>query len=120
MAHYIDGFVIPIPTARIRDYKRIARLAAKIWKEHGALDYYECVGDDLDIQWGRPFPALTNIGPDETVLFSWIVFKSRKHRDAVNAKVRADPRLDKMMADQDPPFDCQRMTYGGFQTIVRA
>jgi uncharacterized protein YbaA (DUF1428 family) len=117
MARYVDGYVLPVPKRNIEAYRRIARKAGKIWREHGALEFRECVGDDLNVQTGVPFPATIKLKPAETVMFSWIVFKSRAHRDRVNTKVMSDPRL----AGMDPktmPFDCNRMVYGGFKILV--
>jgi uncharacterized protein YbaA (DUF1428 family) len=113
---YVDGYVLPVPKKRIRDYERIARVAAKVWRDHGALEYRECVGDDLKVKCGLPFPRLMKLKPGETVVFAWIVFKSRAHRDRVNAKVMKDPRLAGM--DKDMPFDMKRMAYGGFTVLV--
>src|SRR5687767_1892609 len=118
MAHYVDGFVLPIPKDKIEQYRMIAESAGRVWKEHGAVEYYECVGEDLDVKDQVPFPRLANAKEDETVVFAWIVFKSREHRDEVNAKVLADDRLRCMMKDTEMPFDCSRMAYGGFTTIV--
>lgn len=115
---YVDGFVLPVPKKKIAAYKKLATLASKIWKEHGALDYYEAVGEDLKSQMGVPFPKIAKAKKGETVVFAWIVYKSRKHRDAVNKKVMADPRLQ-CMDPKDMPFDCKRMTYGGFNVIVK-
>jgi len=113
---YVDGFVLPIPVKNLKAYARVAKKAGKIWREHGALEYRECVGDDMDVKWGVPFPRQIKLKPGETAVFSWIVYKSRADRDRVNAKVMNDPRLDNMM---DPMlFDCKRMVYGGFKTIV--
>jgi uncharacterized protein YbaA (DUF1428 family) len=120
MAHYVDGFVIPLPAKKIDAYRRMAQKAAKIWREHGALDYKECVGDDLDIKFALPFPKGIKTKPGETVVFSYIVYKSRAHRDAVNTKVMKDPRIAAMCDPKDMPFDCKRMLYGGFKTIVEA
>lgn len=120
MSHYVDGFVIPVPKDNIETYRKIAEEAGKVWKEHGALEYYECVGDDLDVQHQVPFTRLAGAKPDETVVFSWILFSSREHRDEVNKKVMADPRLNDMMKDGAMPFDCSRMAYGGFKSIVEA
>lgn len=119
MPEYVDGFVIPIPTKNLGAYRRVATQASKLWKEHGALDYRECVGDDLDIKGVLPFPKLTKAKPEETVVFAWITYRSRKHRDQVNAKVMADPRLAKMCDPKNPLFDCKRMAYGGFKTLVK-
>ena len=120
MAHYVDGFVIPVPKDKIDQYREIAEKAGKIWREHGALEYRECVGDDLDVKDQVPFPRLASAQPEETVVFSWIVYESREHRDAVNAKVLADPRIAEMGCEGGMPFDCTRMAYGGFKTIVEA
>ncbi len=119
MAHYIDGFVIPLPKKSIGAYRRGAQKTGKIWRDHGALEFRECVGDDLDIKMGKPFPRGIKTKPGETVLFSYIVFKSRAHRDSVNAKVMKDPRLAKLVS-KPMPFDVKRMLYGGFKTIVEA
>lgn len=115
--HYVDGFVIPVPKKQVQAYRRIALKAGKIWREHGALEVRECVGDDLAVKGLVPFPRRLKLKPGETVVFSWIVFKSRAHRDRVNAKVMQDPRL----AAMDPvtvPFDLKRMLYGGFKVLV--
>jgi len=119
MAHYVDGYVIPVPKKSVNAYRREAQKAGKIWRDHGALEFRECVGDDLNVKMGLPFPRGIKIKPGETVIFSWIVYKSRAHRDSVNKKVMKDPRLLKMM-DQPMPFDAKRMLYGGFKTIVEA
>ena len=114
---YVDGFVLVVPKKKIDTYKKMARKAGKIWREHGALDYRECVGDDLKVKFGMPFTKLTKTKPTETVVFSYIVYKSRKQRDSINKKVMADPRL----AGMDPkkmPFDGKRMMWGGFKGIV--
>jgi uncharacterized protein YbaA (DUF1428 family) len=116
---YVDGFVIPIPKKNIEAYRKMARKAGKVWMEHGALEYRECVGDDLDLEaMGRPFPKLARTKAGETVLFSWIVYKSRAHRDRVNARVMKDPRIQAMMDPKKMPFDGKRMSYGGFRTVV--
>jgi uncharacterized protein YbaA (DUF1428 family) len=120
MAHYVDGFVIPVPKRSLDAYRRMAQKAGKVWREHGALDYRECVGDDLNVKMCLPFPRGIKSKPGETVVFSWIVFKSRAHRDRVNAKVMKDPRLAKSMEEDAMPFDGKRMLYGGFKTIVEA
>ena len=119
MAVYVDGFVIPVPKKGIAEYMRISRRAGKVWKEMGALEYRECVADDVNGKFGLPFPKLARTKPAETVVFSWIVFKSRAHRDRVNAKVMKDPRIAKM-GPETMPFDCKRMVYGGFNVIVEA
>jgi len=118
--NYVDGFVLPVPTMNVQLYRRISRAAGKIWREHGALEYRECVGDDLDVKFGVSFTQTIKLKPGETVMFSWIVFKSRAHRDRVNAKVHKDPRMAKMMEGVPMPFDLKRMVYGGFKVIVDA
>ena len=118
MGRYVDGFVIPVRKDRIEDYRRIAEQAAPIWKEYGALDYWECVGDDLDVKELVAFPQLAQAGPDETVVFAWVVFESREHRDQANAKIAADPRLGALLGD-NPPFDIRRIAYGGFKVLVQ-
>jgi uncharacterized protein YbaA (DUF1428 family) len=118
MAGFVDGFVIPVPKKNVASYRRLAQKAAKVWREHGALEVRECMGDDLDIKGVVPFTKLVKVKPGETVAFSWIVYKSRAHRDKVNAKVLKDPRLDEMMKGTKLPFDGKRMTYGGFKVIV--
>jgi uncharacterized protein YbaA (DUF1428 family) len=117
---YVDGFVIPIPKKNLAAYRRLALMASKVWIDHGALEYRECAGDDLDIECGLPFPKLTKMKPGETVVFAYITYKSRAHRDKVNAKVMKDPRIAKMCDPKNMPFDFQRMTCGGFKTIVEA
>jgi len=117
---YVDGFVVPVPTKNVSAYRRISQQASKVWKEHGALEYRECVGDDLKVNMGLPFPGIVKAKRNETVVFAWIVYKSRAHRDAVNAKVMKDPRLAKMMKKGAMPFDMNRMAYGGFKVIVDA
>lgn len=115
---YVDGYVLPVPKKNLQAYRRMAQQAGKIWREHGALDYKECAGDDLDAKWGVPFPRAMKTKPGETVVFAYIVFKSRAHRDRVNAKVMQDPRLKASMDASAMPFDCKRMIYGGFNVIV--
>jgi uncharacterized protein YbaA (DUF1428 family) len=115
---YVDGFVIPLPKNKIQTYRRMAKKAGEVWRELGALDYKECTGDDLKIKWGLPFPRLAKLKKGETVVFSWIVYKSRADRNKVNAKVMKDPRIAKMMEPGTMPFDMKRMSYGGFKIIV--
>lgn len=117
---YVDGFVLPVPKKNLATYRRIARKAGRVWREHGALEYRECVGDDLKVKMGLPFPRMVKPKAGETVVFSWIVYKSRAHRDRVNAAVMKDPRLANMMDMQAMPFDCKRMAYGGFKVLVEA
>lgn len=119
---YVDGFLIPIPTKNVQAYSRIAAKAGKVWMEHGALLYKECVADDMamqtpDGQSVSPFPDLARCKRGETVLFSFIVYKSKAHRDRVNKKVLADPRILAMM-DAPMPFDAKRMAFGGFRVLV--
>jgi uncharacterized protein YbaA (DUF1428 family) len=120
VARYIDGFLLPVPKKNIAAYRRLAVKASRIWKEHGALEYRECVGDDLNIKFTMPFPKGIRTKPGETVVFAYVVYKSRAHRDKVNAKIMKDPRLGGMCDPKDMPFDCKRMLYGGFKTIVEA
>jgi uncharacterized protein YbaA (DUF1428 family) len=115
---YVDGYVLPVPTKKLKEYQRIAQKAGKIWKEHGALEYKECAGDDMNVKFGVPFPKTMNVKKGETVIFAFVVFKSRAHRDKVNAKVMKDKRLTEAMDASKMPFDCKRMVYGGFKTIV--
>jgi uncharacterized protein YbaA (DUF1428 family) len=118
MPHYVDGFVLPVPRKKVESYRRMSAKAGKVWRDHGALEYRECVGDDLNVKMGLPFPRGIKVKSGETVVFSWIVFKSRAHRDRVNAKVMKDPRLATMMDPKAMPFDVKRMIYGGFKVIV--
>jgi uncharacterized protein YbaA (DUF1428 family) len=115
---YVDGFVLPVPKKNLQRYRRLAEKAGRIWREHGALEFRECVGDDLDVELGPSFPRGIKVKPGETVVFSWITFRSRAHRDAVNAKVMKDPRIANMKAPM--PFDVKRMLYGGFKVLVEA
>lgn len=115
---YVDGFVLAVPKKNVSAYRRMAAKAGKVWREHGALEFRECVGDDLKVKMGLPFPRLAKTKPGETVFFSWIVYKSRAHRDRVNAKVMKDKRIANMMNGNAMPFDVKRMAYGGFKTLV--
>ena len=115
---YADGFLLVVPVKNIPAYKRMASAAGKIWMEHGALEYKECSGDDLNIKMGIPYHELLKSKPGETIIFSWITFKSRAHRDKVNAKVMKDPRLACSMDMNNMPFDFNRMSFGGFKVIV--
>lgn len=114
---YVDGFVLVVPKKKLAAYKKMATRAATVWRDHGALDYRECVGDDLKVKMGLPFPKLAKTRPGEAVVFSYIVYKSRAHRDKVNAKVMKDKRLFEGMP-KEMPFDMKRMAYGGFKTLV--
>ncbi|MDX2199250.1 MAG: DUF1428 domain-containing protein [Phycisphaerae bacterium] len=115
---YVDGFLIPIKKKNLPAYRKMAIKASKIWKEYGALEYCECLGDDLNIPPTMSLLKSAKCKPDETVVFSWIVYKSKKHRDSVNKKIMTDPRIAAMMDPKDPPFDCKRMGYGGFKPMV--
>jgi uncharacterized protein YbaA (DUF1428 family) len=117
MARYVDGFVIPVPKKNVAKYRQIASNAGRIWREYGALDYKECVADDVKPGKVTSFPQSVKLKPGETVFFSYIVYKSRAHRDRVNAKVMKDPRIAKMGPDA-MPFDGKRMIYGGFEVLV--
>ena len=120
MPQYVDGFVLPVPTKNLAAYRKLAKKASRVWLEHGALEYRECVGEDLNTPFGRTFPELVKPKKGEALVFSWITYKSRAHRDRVNAKVMQDPR---MLKDCDPgklPFDVKRMSWGGFATLVQA
>jgi uncharacterized protein YbaA (DUF1428 family) len=119
MERYVDGFVIPMPKNKVDEYKRIAESAGAIWKEHGALEYWECLGDDLDVKNMVSFRKAADTREGETVVFSWIVFESREHRDKVNAAVMADPRIKELCGQGSEPFDCKRMVYGGFKKLVK-
>jgi uncharacterized protein YbaA (DUF1428 family) len=114
---YIDGFLLAVPKKKLQAYRRISQRAGRVWREHGALEYRECAGDDLKVKMGVSFARVARAKPGETVVFSWILYKSRAHRDRVNAKVMKDPRLQKMMV-QPMPFDMKRMAYGGFKVFV--
>lgn len=114
---YVDAFVLAVPKRKLSAYRRISVAAGKVWREHGALEYRECVGDDLGIKMGVPFPRLARAKPGETVVFSWILYKSRAARDRVNAKVMKDPRIAKSMKEP-MPFDIKRMAMGGFKVFV--
>jgi len=118
MARYVDGFVVPVPKKRLEAYRRMARTAGKVWRDHGALDYRECVADDVKVGKWTSFPRSVKLKPGETVVFSWIMYKSRVHRDRVNARVMRDPRLAEMMNPKAMPFDGKRMIWGGFTTLV--
>lgn len=120
MPKYVDGYVLPVPKKKLDAYRKMAQQAGKVWKEHGALQYFECAGDDLNVKWGTPFPKQLKLKPTETAVFAFIIYKSRAHRDRVNAKVMKDPRLNAMCDEKNPLFDFERMVYGGFTTIVEA
>lgn len=115
---YVDGYLIPIPKKNVQAYRRMANKAGQVWKEHGALDYKECVGEDLNIKGMVPFTKVSKAKSGETVIFAYVLFKSRKHRDTVNARVMNDPRIHSMCDPKKVPFDTKRMAYGGFNVIV--
>jgi uncharacterized protein YbaA (DUF1428 family) len=118
MARYVDGFVVPVPKGKLAAYRRLAQLAGKVWRDHGALEYVEAVADDVKPGKVTSFPQAVKLKRGEVVVFSWITYRSRRQRDQVNAKVMADPRLAKMMDPEKMPFDAQRMFWGGFKTLV--
>lgn len=115
---YVDGYLLPVPRKNLARYRRMARKAGKVWREHGALEVRETAGDDLQTKMAVPFPRRIKLKRGETVVFSWIMFKSRASRDRVNAKVMNDPRLASMMDPKAAPFDTKRMVYGGFKVLV--
>ena len=122
MANYIDGFVLPIPQEHLNQYKHVAETVAEIWREHGALDYFEYVGEDLKLEGTRSFPEFVNAKEDEAIVFGWVVFDSKETRDLANKRVAADPRMIDLIAPLTNPtrliFDAKRMVYGGFQSLV--
>lgn len=119
MPRYVDGYVVPVPKRKLSAYRRIAKLACKVWMDHGALEYHECAGEDLAVKVGCPFPRALKAKRTETIVFAWIVYKSRAHRDRVNAAVMKDPRLAAMGDPSAVPFDVKRMCYGGFDVMVK-
>jgi uncharacterized protein YbaA (DUF1428 family) len=121
MKKYVDGYVLALPKKNLRTYRQMAEKAGKVWRKHGALEYFECVGDDLNTKWaGIKFPRTVRAKPGETVVFSFVVFKSRAHRDRVNAKVMKELMSDPACGDKPMPFDMKRMVYGGFKVLVEA
>lgn len=118
MGQYVDGFVFPVPRARLAEYKRVGQRAAEIWKEHGARDYREFVGDDMALEGTRSFTEVLASTEDEVIVFGWVAFDSRETRDAANEKVAADPRMARLMESMDSGFDAKRMAYGGFGAFV--
>jgi uncharacterized protein YbaA (DUF1428 family) len=113
---YVDGYILPVPKKHVKTYRRMAEMGRDAWMKNGAIDYKECVGDDLVAKWGTAFTRMMNLKPGETVVFAYIVFKSRAHRDSVNKKVMKE--MNAMAGSKDMPFDAKRMVYGGFKTIV--
>jgi uncharacterized protein YbaA (DUF1428 family) len=118
MARYVDGFVLVVPKKKLAAYRKLALKASGIWLEHGALEYYECVGEDMSTPMGIPFPRLARCRRGEHVVFSWVRYRSRAHRDSVNAKIMKDPRVAAMCNEKNTPFDMKRMSYGGFEVMV--
>ena len=118
--NYVDGFVLPVPKKKVPAYRSMAKLASKVWMQHGALGFYESVADDVPYGKRTSFPRSVKLKRGETVVFSWIIYKSRAHRDKVMKKVMKDPRLNTMMSGKDMPFDAKRMIFGGFKVIVEA
>jgi|SRR6266850_5103978 len=116
---FVDGYVLPIPKSKVQVYRRLAQKAGRIWKKHGALEYRECVGDDLNVKMGISFPRAIKLKRGETVIFAWVGFKSRAHRDRVNTKVMKDPQMAKMVPES-MTFNPKRMIYGGFKVLVDA
>ena len=117
---YVDGFVVPVPKKRLAAYRRMAKKAGKVWREHGALEFHECVADDVKVGKRTSFPRSVKLKRGETVMFSWIVYRSRRQRDRVMAKVMKDKRIAAMMSGKNIPFDGKRMIVGGFKEIVTA
>jgi uncharacterized protein YbaA (DUF1428 family) len=118
MATYVDGFIVPVPKRKLAAYRAMAKRAGKVWREHGALEYRECIAEDVKVGKRTSFPRSVKLKPGETVVFSWIVYKSRAQRDRIMAKVMKDPRLADMMDPKNTPFDAKRMIYGGFELLV--
>ncbi len=117
---YTDGFVLPLPKKKLPAYRKMASIACKVWMEHGALDYKECVSDDTKAEFCQSFPQGISTKKGEVVVLAWITYKSKAHRDKVNAAVMKDPRMSEMCDPKNPPFDVARMLYGGFKIIVSA
>ena len=117
--NYVDGFVVPVPKSKLAAYRRMATTAGKMWREHGALEYVECVADDVKPGKHTSFPQAVKLKPGEVVVFSWVVYKSRAQRDRIMTKVMNDPRLVKMMNPKTQPFDGKRMFWGGFKTMIQ-
>jgi uncharacterized protein YbaA (DUF1428 family) len=118
MPRYVDGFILVLPKRNLAAYRSLARKASRIWREHGALEYRECVGEEMVPSFGLPFPRLTRCRRGETVVFSWIGYRSKAHRNRVNARVMKDPRIAGMCDPEHMPFDVKRMAYGGFEVMV--
>jgi uncharacterized protein YbaA (DUF1428 family) len=117
---YVDGYLLPVPVKNLAAYRKMAARGGKIWRDHGALQYCECTGDDVNVKFGTPFPKQLKLKRGETVVFAWIKFKSKAHRDRVNAAVMKDPRVNEGVDPKKMPFDMKRMVYGGFTVLVDA
>lgn len=117
---YVDGYIVPVPKKKMAAYRTLAKKASKVWRDHGAIEYRECAADDINVKNMLPFGNSVKLKAGETVVFAYIVYKSRKHRDTVNAKAMKDPRLAKMCDPANMPFDCKRILYGGFKVIVES
>ena len=115
---YVDGYVVPLPTKNVEAYRAMSIKCGTIWREHGALQFRECIADDVKPSKLTSFPQSVNLEPEETVIFAWIVYESRAHRDEVNDKVMKDPRMADMMNPDSMPFDGKRLIYGGFEVLV--
>ena len=120
MPQYVDGFVLAVPKKNLARYRKLANLACKVWIEHGAVDYVECVGDDLSVKGARSFPQIAKAKATDALVFSWIVYKSKAHRKAVNKKVMSDPRITRMIDETKDVFNPKLMTYGGFKVLLQA
>lgn len=120
MAKYVDGYLLPVPKKHLKAYRAMAAKAGPIWRKHGALEYRECVGDDLKVKMGLPYARLLKLKASEVVFYSFIVYRSRAHRDAVNKKVMKDPAIHNLIKGKPMPFDMKRMSYGGFKVLVDA
>ena len=117
---YVDGFIVPVPKKKLQAYRRMAKTAGKVWRDHGALEFRECVADDVQVGKRTSFPRSVKLKRGETVILSYIVYKSRKHRDQVNTKVMNDPRFAKMTDPKQMPFDGKRLIFGGFKVLLDA
>jgi uncharacterized protein YbaA (DUF1428 family) len=117
---YVDGFLLPLPKAKLAEYKKMAKAGAKMFLKYGALEYRECIGDDLSPAFGLPFPKLMKLKEDETVIFAWVVYKSKAHRDKVNKAIMNDAEMAAEMEGKEMPFDMKKMGYGGFKILVEA
>lgn len=120
MGKYVDGYIIPLKKSKLAAYKKMALIGRKVWLKHGALDYYECVGAKLDSEWGIPFKKLCKLKPNETIIFAFVVYKSKAHRDRVTAKVHKDPLMQPENFKGEMPFDMKRFTTGEFKAIVQS